>query len=91
MRLGVDQMHRKRMKKEWSISRMHPNLGHVQFLFGSSKILVQSVDGLLMFLRGGGHLLAFLSERSNLFSVAFDVVLQHLIPDGDGAGNFVRG
>lgn len=67
---------------------MHPNLSHSKFLFGSSKILIQSVDGLLVLLCGSGHLLAFLSERSNLFPVAFDIVLQHLIPDSDGEGNF---
>lgn len=68
------------MKKE-KVAGMKTNLCHGKFLFGSSQILVQSVDGLLMLLCGSDHFLSFLSEGSNLFPVALNVVLQHLIPD----------
>lgn len=68
------------MKKK-KAAGMKTNLGHGEFLFGSSQILIQSVDGLLMLLCGSSHLLSLLSEGSNLFPVALNVVLQHLIPD----------
>lgn len=57
------------------------NLCHGEFLFSSSQILIQSVDGLLMLLCGSSHALSFLSKRSYFFPVALNVVLQHLIPD----------
>lgn len=67
------------MKKE-KVAGSKTNLSHGEFLFGSSQVLIQSVDGLLMLLCGSSHLLSFLSERSNLFPVVLNVVLQHLIP-----------
>lgn len=63
------------------VSGTKTNLSHGEFFFGSSQVLIQSVDGLLMLLCGGGHLLSFLSEGRNLFPVALNVVLKHLIPD----------
>lgn len=68
------------MKKE-KVAGTNPNLSHGKFLFGSSQILIQSVNSLLMLLCVSCHLLSFLSEGSNLFPVALNVVLQHLIPD----------
>ena len=68
------------MKKE-KVVIMNTNLSHGHFLFGGSQILIQSVNGLLMLLCSSGHLLFFLSKGSDLFPVALNVVLQHLIPD----------
>lgn len=51
------------------------NLGYGEFLFRSFQILIQSDDGLLVFLRGSGRLLALVSERSYLLPVALNVVL----------------
>lgn len=84
--LSDDQMQRKQtraqtqMKKE-KVAGTNPNLSHGKFLFGSSQILIQSVNSLLMLLCVSCHLLSFLSEGSNLFPVALNVVLHHLIPD----------
>lgn len=57
------------------------NLSHGEFLLGSSEIFIQRVDSLLLLLCSSNHLLFFLSEGGNLFPVAFNIVLQHLIPD----------
>lgn len=68
------------MKKE-KFAGMNSNLSHGKFLFGSFQIFIQSMNSLLMLLCGSGHLLSFLSEGSNLFPVALNIVLQHFIPD----------
>ena len=56
------------------------NLSHGEFLPGSFKILIHCVDGLLELLRGSCHLLLFYSKWGNLFPVALNIVLEHLIP-----------
>ena len=56
------------------------NLRHGEFLFGSSQILIQIVDSLLLLLCSSNYLLFFLSQGGNLLPVALNVVLKHLIP-----------